>query len=545
MRLQRHRRTPIALGLCLFGLSLFPGALSLSASPPSLIVLITSEQFRADYLQLYEDSLSAGGLGRLLAEGAVYPTARYDHLATLSGPNAAVLATGSYPADHGIIANRWYDRPSRQVVGATESGPTRDAPVASPLRLTGSTFADELRLATGGRSRVLAVSGSAEGAIFLAGRRPTGCYWMQSDGTFRTSKYYRPALPGWVEEFNALHGALRAQGRKWIAVGRSDNSVPLRVINGSTEGDTAALYRASPLALRDTLALALRAVEAEELGQGDQPDLLIVNLAAPARLAAETGAHSPLMRDMVLQLDRGLGAFFDDLDQLLGLENVGIVFTGLHGVAPLPETIRAEGFSAGRVRGEDVVTTIDAALRESFGAPIYVEKFVYPHVYLSAAARKVAPARRTAILQTAGEAAQGLTGVAGFFSPETGGSTISGENRILRSRHADRAGDLVLVYEPFFAEDFGGGRGTTWGSYYRYDTDVPLIFHGTGFRAGRYHAVADATDVAPTLSAWLGIAQPSSTTGKVLVDALLPRATTQFMDSGFVGPPPPSPAPSP
>ena len=248
---------------------------------------------------------------------------------------------------------------------------------------------------------------------------------------------------------------------------------------------------------------------------------------------------------MVLQLDRGLGAFFDDLDQMLGLENVGIVFTGLHGVAPLPETIRAEGLSAGRIRGEDVVTTIDAALRESFGAQVYVEKFVYPYVYLSAATRKAAPARRTAILRAAGEASRSLTGVAGFFSPETGGNTISGESRVLRSRHSDRAGDLALVYEPFFAEDFGGGRGTTWGSYYRYDTDVPLILRGAGFRPGRYHAVADAADIAPTLSTWLGIAQPSSATGKVLADALLPRATTEFMDSGFVGPPPPSPTPSP
>ena len=542
---QRHRRVPKTLGICLFGLSLFAGAPRVSASPPSLIVLITSEQFRSDYLQLHEDHLSAGGFGRLLAEGAVYSTARYNHVATLSGPNAAVLATGTYPSNHGIIANRWYDRLLRRVVNAAESGPAREAPIASPLRLTGSTFADELRLATGGRSRVLTISGSEEAAVFLSGRRPTGCYWMQSDGTFHTSKYYRPNLPGWVEEFNALHGAVRAQGRTWIPVGQPEESAPLRVIDGATQGDLAALYRASPFAMRDTLALALRAAEAEGLGQGRQPDLLIVNVAAPARLAAETGAHSPLMRDMVLQLDRGLGAFFDGLDQMLGLENVGIVFTGLHGVAPLPEAVRAEGLSAGRVRGGDVVTTIDTALQESFGSQVYVEKFVYPHVYLSAAVKKAAPARRTLILRTAGQAAQSLAGVAGFFSPETGGHTVLDEDRVLRSRRADRAGDLVLIYEPFFAEDFGAGRGTTWGSYYRYDTDVPLIFHGDGFRAGRYHAVADAADVAPTLSAWLGIAQPSSTTGKVLAGALFPKATTGLVESGFVGPPPPPPTPSP
>lgn len=541
MRLPCRLQGRSAVEVLLLMLSLFPVARSLAGSPPPLIVLITSEQLRSDYLQLYEDSFSAGGFGRLLTEGAVYPTARYDHFATLAGPNAAVLATGAYPSLHGIVANRWHERSSAKVVSALESRPVQGTLVVSPLRLVGSTFADELRWATDGRSRVLAVSGSAEGAVFLAGRRPIGCYWMGTGGVFRTSRYYRRALPGWVEEFNALHGAFRARGRKWFALGGLADSVPLRVINARMESDLAALYRASPFAAQDTFALALRSVEAEELGQGEHPDLLVVNVSAPARLAAETGARSPLMRDMILRLDRLLDAFFDDLDQLLGLENVGIVLTGLHGVAPLPETVRNEGLSAGRIRGEDVVHTIDEALRETFGPEFYVEKFVCPYVYLSDAVRRAAPERRATIVRTAGEAARTLTGIAGFYSPETGSATAPEADKIQRSWYPDRAGDLALVYEPFFFEDFGNGRGTAPGSYYRYDTDVPLIFYGRGFRTGRFQRPADASDVAPTLSAWLGIAPPSSATGRVLAEALLPKPTTKFVDPDFVGPQPNSP----
>jgi len=535
------RRLPIALLVLL----LLRAAPPILASPPSLIVLITAEQFRSDYLQLYEKDFSTSGFGRLLSEGAVYPTARYDHLATLSGPDAAILATGAYPAANGIIANRWYDRASRRVVDAVDTERARETAAASPTHLIGSTFADELRLATGGRSRVLAVSGSVEAAVFLAGRRPVGCYWMRPDGTFETSPYYRPALPGWVEEFNALRGAVRAKGRKWVAVGQPEDSVPLRVIEGANAGEVAALYGASPFAVTDTLAVALRAVEAEELGRGQHPDLLIVNVSAPARLAAETGAQSPLMRDMVLQLDRRLASFFDDLDRLVGMENVGVVFTGLHGVGPLPETIREDGLAAGRVDGAEVVTAIDGALRDAYGAQVYVEKFVYPHVYFSKAVHQAAPKRRIEILRTAGEAARRVKGVAGYYSPEIGSTGVSAEDSVRRSWHPDRAGDMALVYEPFYAEDFGGGRGTIWGSSYRYDTDVPLIFLGSGFRNVQIQAVANAADVAPTLSAWLGIAHPSSSSGKVLSDVLLPKPATAFVDPSFVGPPPPTPPSTP
>ena len=508
-----------------------------AGSPVSLIVLVVAEQFRADFLPLYEDSFSSGGFGRLLAEGAVFPTARYDHLTTLAGPNAATLATGAYPALHGIVANRWYERGEQRVVRAVDSA-THD-PFESPRRLIGSTFADELRLATHGRSRVVAVSGRAESAVLLAGRRPIGCYWMRSDGLFTTSRYYRQSLPGWVEGFNALHGAVRSTGKEWRALGRSPDSAPLRVLNDGNA--LSALYRSSPFAAADTLALALLAVEAEGLGQGDYPDLLIVNLSAPARLAIETGAYSPLMRDMVLRLDRMLGAFLDDLDQLLDLEKVGVVFTATHGIGPLPQDVRDEGLAAGRVHAADVVKAINAALATEFGPEMFVEKFVYPYVYLSAAAREAAGSRRVAILRAAGAAARSLNGVAGFYSPEADLEDVPGSDRVGRSWYPQRAGDLALVYEPYFAEDFSEGRGTAPGSFYRYDTDVPLIFYGPGFRAGEYNAIVDAADIAPTLSAWLGISAPALSTGKVLADALLPRSRPEFVEPDFVGPLAPAP----
>jgi hypothetical protein len=80
----------------------------------------------------------------------------------------------------------------------------------------------------------------------------------------------------------------------------------------------------------------------------------------------------------------------------------------------------------------------------------------------------------------------------------------------------------MLVYEPYYVEQFDSGRGTSSGSLYRYDTDVPLILFGTGFRSGRFEGEVDATAVAPTISALLGIPAPTSATGKVLSEALLP-----------------------
>ncbi len=536
-KLKRRQRASGGLwgvAIALFALS--PAA-PVAASPPSLIVLIVCEQFRADYLQLYEDNFSVGGFGRLLTDGAVFPTTRYDHLTTLAGPNTATLATGAYPAMHGIVADRWYEASEKRIVRSVDS--LTRLPFQSPRRLVGSTFADELRLATHGRSRVLAVSGRSEGAVLQAGRRPIGAYWMVADGIFGTSRYYRQTLPGWVDGFNALHGAIRAQGKQWRALGQPPEAPALRVMES---GDALpALYRSSPFAASDTLAFALQAVESEGLGQGDYPDLLIVNISAPAHLAIETGAYSPLMRDMVLRLDRMLGAFFGELDQRVGLDNVGIVFTAAHGIGPLPEDLTESGLAAGRIRGQEVVEAINAALAQSFGREAFVEKFVYPYVYLSDTSWGTAGGRRVAVLRIAGEAARSVPGIAGFYAPEAGLDSDPGADRVRNSWFPKRAGDLALIYDPYFTEDFGAGRGTAPGSFYRYDTDVPLIFYGPGFRRGQYSRIANAVDIAPTLCAWLGISSPTLATGKVLADALLPRKRPEFIEPDLVGPVPPSP----
>ena len=496
------------------------------SQPPSLIVLIVAEQFRGDYLDLYRPQFGEGGFERMLTQGAVYRRSRYDHLTTLASPNAATLATGAYPQIHGIVADRWFDADSRRTIGSADEGAVQqggDASGISPRFLKGSTFADELRMATSGGSRVVAISDRPGPAVMLAGRSPLGCYWMSGDGHFETSAYYRNALPAWVEEFNAAHGAAQYKDEAWTALRAPGPLVPLRILHApdplALEGFHR-LYHASPFAAADAFAFAQQALEAERLGQGTYTDLLIINLSAPALLGLETGAHSPLMRDLVLRLDQMLGAFLSELDSRFPNGESAVVFTAAHGLPLLAEDARALGLPAGRVSGATVVAAMNQALAEKFGPEIFVEKYVYPFAYLGREARQRSGEARNAIIEEAGKAARRLAGVAGFYSPWTDDVAPAVRERLRRSWHEPRSGDFMLLYEPYFVEDYGEDRGTAPGSLYRYDTDVPLIFLGQHFKAARFEAVVDAASVASTLSALAGVPAPSSATGSALAEAL-------------------------
>jgi len=513
------------------------------AAGPKLVVLMVAEQFRPDYLDRYRASFSAGGFNRLWKGGAVFRRCRYEYLATFPASGAAVLATGAYPEHNGIVAEHWYDRRLRRVVSAVEDpeqalvGSDRPSrPAASPRNLVGTTLADQWRLATGGRSRAVSISLRDQTAALLAGFRPAGCYWLDGAGRFVTSTYYAQALPEWVTAFHKTHPALRLRGQVWKALGALDSAPPLRRIDGEGAGglrDFFLNYLASPLAIEEQFQFARQAVIGEQLGQGPAGDLLTLSLSSLYLLGLEAGADSPLMRDMVARLDRHVEEFLKFLDDRLGAGNYWVAFTATQGVMELPETVEAEGIRGGRVAGENVAAAVNARLSEAFGPDSYVEKYLFPSLYLRReAARKVAGKERTPaaeLARLAGEAALAVTGVAGYFAPRGGASFASPESAALlaRSAYPERSGDLLIAYQPYYSERYGDGRGVSPGSFYSYDAQVPLILYGPAFRAGVFDGPASPADLAPTLAAALEIPPPSSATGRPLVEALKAAAETR------------------
>jgi hypothetical protein len=96
---------------------------------------------------------------------------------------------------------------------------------------------------------------------------------------------------------------------------------------------------------------------------------------------------------------------------------------------------------------------------------------------------------------------------------------------ILRTYNSKRSGDIYIVFKPgWFINDFDGLTvASTHGSPWRYDAFVPVIFLGPGMAAQRVFREIATVDVAPTLSAILGITYPSGSVGKPLVEVLQTR----------------------
>ena len=80
-----------------------------------------------------------------------------------------------------------------------------------------------------------------------------------------------------------------------------------------------------------------------------------------------------------------------------------------------------------------------------------------------------------------------------------------------------RSGDILFVYNPGVFKDTEWNRtGTDHYSGFSYDTHVPLLFFGKGIKHGQTLSKTEITDIAPTMSALLGISFPNAAIGQPL-----------------------------
>jgi predicted AlkP superfamily pyrophosphatase or phosphodiesterase len=525
---------------------LWTAPLPAPASPPKLVVAIVVDQLRYDYLERFEEQFCKGGFRLLMEEGAFLTFAHYDYAPTVTGPGHASILSGAPPSVHGIIGNDWFDKrtgkilncvadPDVEGVGASGNGGRR-----SPRHFIGSNLADEMRLRF--RSKVVGLSLKDRGAILPAGKKPAGAYWFDSlSGSFITSTHYAPELPKWVSDFNSRKLPSSFIGETWkrLLPESAYQWADQLPGEGATAGDRSKTFdhtiRSSaaegfenivptPFGNQLLVEFAQAAIDGEQLGRGPNPDLLCISFSSPDAAGHIFGPYSQEVQDIALRLDQQLETLFARLDRKFGLSNVTIVLTADHGVAPAPEFATAQGLDGRRVDTTTLMGDLFATLEARFGAGKFLlsrqmhdgqlyfdhralrERGIEPNT-LGAAIRDWA--LDTGCFQAAFTKEQLLDGRA----PGALGQLV------LNGFHAERGGDVVLVKKPF---QLGGTApvGTTHGSPYSYDTHVPVLFYGAGFKPGRYAEKFSITDVAPTLSAALRLSPPSGNTGKPLTKIL-------------------------
>ncbi len=525
-------------------------------APPKLVVVLVVDQMRADYVDRYAHQWSKG-FARLLREGAWFRRSAFPYLNTFTCVGHATVSTGAFPSRHGLVGNSWYDRGAGASVGCTEdasasivsyAGPAKGGNSAS--RLLVPALADELRTQLAHPAKVVTFSLKERTAITLAGRKADAVTWFDlSAKGFVTSSAYTDRPVPFLTEFLKANPVEADFGKPWARL--LPEAAYLFADAGAGEKPAKYWSREFPHAIRigdgrsaesydawetspysDTYLgrLGQAAVDALGLGRGPGTDFLAISFSALDLVGHDFGPTSHEVQDLLIRLDDTIGQLLDHLDRQVGKGQYVVALTADHGVAPIPEQIRAMGLDAGRIDITTVVKAASDALRAALGFAPAAVRLTNSDLYLDPAVvsyLRESPSALESVLR----AVRAVPGVANaYFGERLVAHAAAGDTdarAALASHHPARSGDIIVIPKPYYFYVRGDGSAqpgsaTTHGSLHDYDRYSAMLFFGAGIRPGEYLQDTSPVDIAPTLAFLCGVTLPNAD-GRVLVEAIAPR----------------------
>ncbi len=522
-----------------------------------LILQITIDGLRADLINRYENGFGEGGFRLLMGKGTYFANAHYQHANTETIVGHTTLATGTFPSQHGMIGNVWFDREAGQLAYNIEDPdnpiiPTRENPSKgeqvdpaqkksrtqgrSPTSILVPTLADGLAAYYAGRSKIFGISGKDRSAVAMAGHAGRAFWYSTNTGDFVTSTYYYDAYPDWVSQWNARRRAEGYAGKSWSLLNDSSTYLLADHDDRPYEVDLKGYGRVFPhpfgqaddplfftriivSPMGDLLALdfSKSLITHEKLGQDKIPDFLSISFSGVDAVNHFFGPSSLENEDTVVQLDRTLADLLAFIDKTVGLKHTLVVLSADHGMADMPEYMTELGYRAGRLDPDEIAAAANK-VGKRFGVDEIVRFFYRPYLYLNDEKIAAAKLDRIKVEHAIADALTDFEGIAlavaaGRLSEQPINPLLE---QVRNNHHIIRSGDIYIIQEPYWFLFDQGPVKVMHGSPWRYDTHVPIIFMGPGIQPQTVQRRVHPVDVAPTIAALLGMTPPGSAQGSPL-----------------------------
>ncbi len=483
----------------------------------------------------------SGGVRRLLDNGTAY-TGEFPYANTYTAPGHTTIGTGAPPAVTGIMANSWFSEEQNRHVSAVDDprfpvfNPRRQGTFVkgvgvSTHRLLIKGLADALREGSPG-SRSVSIGLKERAAALLLGKKADLAVWYEPDiPAMTTSRFFTKTFPRWLTQFNEknpiekqfnytwtpLDAALLAEVTKIpdAAPGEGNtekitNKFPHAIANA----DPANTLRATPLGTDLVFDTAKAAVVGMKLGQKSKTDLLALTISSHDYAGHYWGQESWERLDLMLRLDKSLGAFLAYLDDNVGKGKYAVVFTSDHGAMPMVEQSRALGHTAIRLTGKSVLKAAKDTAESELGRGLWVQSVAANGVYMSEQFNALPEGKREAVLDKIAEAVSRVEGI-GYTAPR---DKILGEcdNRegiealACRTVHPTRSGEIFSAPGRWSIVTSKYKTGTSHGTPNPEDRLVPILVSVPDAEPRIVDAPVSMLRVAPTVAKLLGIKVPST-----------------------------------
>ena len=262
---------------------------------PRLVVNITIDQLRTDFLETFEPFYGTDGFKKILRGGRLYKNIQYPFSPIDRASAIAAINTSTTPNLNGITAEQWFDRSCSMSVSCVNDvsyGGLLTMESASAQNVMTSTLSDELKVATKGHAFIYSIAERKETAVIPAGHCGDGAFWVnKQENCWCTSTYYSKKAPKWLETYNL-------------------SNTP---------------YKKSSCVNEQITDFALNCISLNSLGKDDNTDILFITYNAAPSIDKDGNENC---KDTYIQIDRDLGRLINNIQSSIGLDKVLFVING-------------------------------------------------------------------------------------------------------------------------------------------------------------------------------------------------------------------------
>ncbi|KAA6340486.1 Alkaline phosphatase PafA [termite gut metagenome] len=516
--MKRHVLTSVVTILTFTGLSARP-----MPSAPKLVVGITIDQLRTDYVETFSDLFGENGFKRLWRDGRVYRDTEYTFTNPDRASAVAAIYTGTTPSLNGIIAEYWMDRATLRPIYCAEDfafmGNYTDES-SSPSHLLTSTIADELKIATKGKGLVYAVSPFRETAIFAAGHAGDGAFWLNSStGKWCGTTYYGE-FPLWVNRYNERNALdFRIDNIVWSPLLPENRYTYLisewakDTFKYKFEGTRTNKYKrfiTSPLVNDEVNTLAEEFLNQSVIGKDEIPDMLLLTYYAGLYNNMNSHECALEIQDTYVRLDKSIARLIELVEKKYGLQNVIFFITSTGHTKPDAPDLNKYRVPTGEFHLNRCAALLNIYLMATYGEGQYVEAYYNRQIYLN---QKLIEDKRLNLAEIQDRCADFLIQFSGVNNAYSAHRLLLGTwtpdtDKIKNSFNRRQSGDLLIDVLPGWVVV---DENPMLSIVLRYaHAPAPLIFMGGGIKPDVIYTSVSADHIAPTLAHFMRIRAPNA-----------------------------------
>lgn len=487
---------------------------------PRLVVGITIDKLRTDYLEAFSPLYGEDGFNKLINSGCIFSSVQYASATQDRASSLASIYTGTVPYSHGIIGEDWLDRKTLRPIFCVDDFSCRGIETTdgtSPKNLLVSTIGDELKMASSGKSIVYSIAPYREEAVLAAGHSADFAIWIDNNsGKWAGTSYYGQQ-PSWVKNLQTISPASRTL-TTWKPLSTSSASynyylsTPVKVpFNHSFTGDRRYYsYKTSGLVNEDVTKAVHACLLSGTVGTDDNTDMLSVCYYAGTfnRQSITNGANE--LQDTYVRLDAEIASLLKDIDKTVGIRNTLIFVTSTgYDDSENDRDLASYHIPTGDFQINRCASLLNMYLMAMYGNGQYVDGYFGNQLYLNHKLLEQKQLNLAEMLERCEDFLFQYSGIRDVYTSQRliQGAWTPGISRIRNGYNPKNSGDITIQVSPGWTlvNEDNATRQLQRDSYF----DFPIFFYGYGIAHEKVQTPVTVDCIAPTIAHSIRIRAPN------------------------------------